>query len=179
MTPLSGLGGGGESPPPWTLVALPQGLCRRGTLEEGWHVAGTPPRTLSEWLSLGGMGPLPPSPTIPSLESQSWQGSGVILCLHLGPSCPLRTTPPHRPIRVLSTLEHAPFLARAWLSSLCLLPSRYLMLLSVGLRFPSWLWSWSSSGSGPCWVYRWAETGIPPAGACVPLAASSLFPVWH
>ena len=85
VTPLSGLGGGGESPRPWTLVALPLGLCRRGALEECWHVAGTPPRTLSEWLSLGGMGPLPRSPTIPSLESQSRQGPRVILCLHPGP----------------------------------------------------------------------------------------------
>lgn len=179
MTPLSGLGGGGESPPPRTLVSSPAGPLRKGNsgggLARGRDSSQDPFR-----VALGGTGPLPLSPTAPSLESQSRKGPGVILCLHPGPFLsPPRPPPPTGwPVRALST----PSMHLFWLEHgchLCASDHPLPHVVQCGALFPlpalelELFEQWAVMG---LYVHR---DGGPSTWRLCPLAASSLFPVWH
>ena len=112
VTPLSELGGRGESPPPWTLVGSPAGTLRKGNsgggLACGRNSSQDPFR-----VALGGMGPLPPFPTASSLESELEGPWG-----HLVPpsrALPAPSPNPARPVRALST----PSMHLFWLEHGC------------------------------------------------------------
>lgn len=101
VTPLSELGGGGESPPPWTLVGSPAGTLRKGN-SRGGLACGRDSSQDPFRVALGGMGPLPPSLTNPSLESELEGPWGHLV----PPSWALPAPPP--PPQPPGLLEHCP-----------------------------------------------------------------------